>query len=513
MSVQDSSGFGETWSDGWPQERSEFEALVDNVGDRLVWYASRMLRSVDDAEDVVQEVFLRAYADRTKRKSVQRVVPYLYRMVLNTCLDRQRRSAKRPAMLHSVPLEDVLDEQDESHHRVEAIEGLQWVEQLLSQLPDEQARVVRLRVIDDLPLSEIAAISGCPLPTVKSRLYYALRKLRRIAASIASSTLGHASNLAEGAKTMHISARMRTVPGDNFTMIDLDAPLVPVEVWKQAGDPPKARVEKPGRVLVFDGQSTTMVTQHGDTAVVFKQDGFVRGMIDWLAPLLDIDTLFEREREAAENAGSVVSVKSESGPDGKSKTVLTIRAKAQGDFSASDHRRNTSVVESDNTRVYTFDSDTSRCESIKVFVRTDDDNVLVFETTKIDYDSPLKPSLFKLTIPKSAIHYRQPFNIEGMRDTSSMSPDEVARELFAALSRSDWDAVRQYAGTGLDHPESREECGGLEVIAIGQAFKSGLYPGWFVPYEVRLKSGRVRKYNLAVRNDNRHSQWTWDGGL
>jgi len=169
-----------TWNSGWPQTREEFEALVDIVLDRLVWYALRLLGSVDDAEDVIQDVLVRVYADRAKRKNVEQVVPYLYRMVANACKEHQRRDRKRPTAIESVRLEEIPDEQGGAQTHLDVVNGLRWVEELLDQLPPRQADVIRLRVIDDLTLSDIAHILCCSLPTAKSRLYYGLRKLRQI---------------------------------------------------------------------------------------------------------------------------------------------------------------------------------------------------------------------------------------------------------------------------------------------------------------------------------------------
>lgn len=168
---------GTVFAGRWPQTREEFELLVDNVLDRLVRYAYSMLGSIDDAEDVVQEVLVRVYADRAKRKNVERVVPYLYRMVANACKERRRRERGRPAAVEVDRLNTLSDEDDNTHA---AVDELQWVEHLLNQLPPKQAEVVRLRVIDDMPLADIARILGCLLPTVKSRLCYGLRKLRQI---------------------------------------------------------------------------------------------------------------------------------------------------------------------------------------------------------------------------------------------------------------------------------------------------------------------------------------------
>ena len=56
--------------------------------------------------------------------------------------------------------------------------------------------------------------------------------------------------------TVRIVAKMRTLPRDNFSYIDPDLAPVRVEVWRQFGQKPKWRVEKPGRVIVMDGAST-----------------------------------------------------------------------------------------------------------------------------------------------------------------------------------------------------------------------------------------------------------------
>ncbi|MCE5199047.1 MAG: hypothetical protein ABFD54_16880 [Armatimonadota bacterium] len=326
-------------------------------------------------------------------------------------------------------------------------------------------------------------------------------------------TLAQASEFVRGVKTMHISARMRTIPQGHFDCIDLNAPLIPVEMWTQFGDLAMVRIQKQHRKIVADGKSTTMLMQTGGTPLAAKFDGLAEGCFSTLAPLLHPDTLFERESKAAESSDSDVNVATEFGSDGREKTILTISAKAQGDFSESDYLRNKSIIESYNIRIYTFDAQTSRCEGVQVYIRTGHGNVLVFETTKIEYDIPLDPSLFRLNVPKSATWLNESNETEVVRDTSSMQPDEFAQEFFDTLSRSDWQKARQFSESLLDNSDLRKMFGGLKIISIGKPFRSGLYPGWFVPYEIQLKSGQVRKHNLAIRNDNPKRQWIWDGGL
>ena len=168
------------WTSGWPQSPPEFDALIDVFQDRLVRHAFCRLRDVCEAEDVVQEVFLKAYTSRNELRDVHPVAPYLCRMVTNMCIDRLRRPR-----LVMIPFEEMRAEDEPqgpslAAERVAAAEQLKQADELLARLPGRQAEVLRLRVFDDLSLAEIAEMHGCPLATVKSRLRYAVSRLRRI---------------------------------------------------------------------------------------------------------------------------------------------------------------------------------------------------------------------------------------------------------------------------------------------------------------------------------------------
>ncbi|MHB1001048.1 MAG: RNA polymerase sigma factor [Armatimonadota bacterium] len=172
FSMEAASSFDEPWPGEWPQSRSEFESFVEVFLDRLVCMASRRLHNTEEAEDVVQEVLLKAYTNRTKLRKVQKVGPYLYRMVINACIERIRQRRK------TVSLEDIGS--DDVPAACSPNNQTVYVEDLLRKLPVKQAEVLRLRILDEFSLSEIAEIVGCSLPTAKSRLNYGLQKLRRI---------------------------------------------------------------------------------------------------------------------------------------------------------------------------------------------------------------------------------------------------------------------------------------------------------------------------------------------
>ena len=330
----------------------------------------------------------------------------------------------------------------------------------------------------------------------------------------AFTVLAQAAEVAGGLRTIYIKANMRTLEHDNFDLIEPKGSLVPVEIWKVYGDEPKWRVGKPGRTVVMDGASTLLILWPCmGGALAYKIDGPAAGMVGWLAPLLDVETLFAREQASAREQGAQVSIAEKKGADGAPKTVLTIQAKAQGDYSESDYLRNTSVLQSDNTRVYTFDSRTHRVEGMQVYVSIGSDRTLVFETTQISYDAPIGPSVFQPEIPDDVTWCKHPDELGDVPDNSWMTPKQAAEAIFKAMADEDWDALRAFAGTRAESPDFQEYCSRLQILSVGKPFRSGMYPGWFVPYEIRLKSGVVKKFNLAIRNDNAKHQWVLDGGF
>jgi RNA polymerase sigma-70 factor (ECF subfamily) len=168
------------WEGGWPETLHDYERLVEAFQDRLVRYAFRRLGNLHDAEDVAQEVLVRAYASREERRQVVYVSAYLYRMASNCCTDRLRMRGRRSMTTQEMEVMQLPSRQPDGLQEAAAAEELRRIEALLRGIPARQAEVVRLRVFDELHLNEIAEVVGCPLPTVKSRLRYGLEKLREI---------------------------------------------------------------------------------------------------------------------------------------------------------------------------------------------------------------------------------------------------------------------------------------------------------------------------------------------
>ena len=170
----------ERWEGAWPRTREEFGRFVDVFQDRLVWFAFSKLGNRSEAEEVAQEVFLRAYRHQEERRNVSRVSSYLYRMASNACNDVLRKRSRATLPLSLSKAENIADPRARAGENAAALDELQRTETLLARLPRPQAEAVRLRVFDELGFAEIAEVLHCSLGTAKSRFRHGLRKLQAL---------------------------------------------------------------------------------------------------------------------------------------------------------------------------------------------------------------------------------------------------------------------------------------------------------------------------------------------
>ena len=167
----------ETGQRAWPKARSDLASFVELYADLLVWHAFRLLGSMPDAEDVVQDVFIKVFASGP-RDEVASIRAYLYRAVGNACTDLLRSRARTARRREPVDIDRLATVADGPPEAAQAVEESGRIEALLGRLPREQAEAIRLRVFDGLRLDEIAEILDCPINTVSSRLRYGFQKLR-----------------------------------------------------------------------------------------------------------------------------------------------------------------------------------------------------------------------------------------------------------------------------------------------------------------------------------------------
>jgi len=167
-------------------DRSAFGQLVDLYKDKIFHLAYRMTGSRQEAEDIVQETFMRVYANLDKYDSRWKFSTWIFRIGNNLCIDRLRKRRPTWSLDAENPDADGVDgyamlpTNDASpEDRMVLSEMQKNVRDAIAQLPDKYRSVVVLRYLQDLSLNEIADILELPVSTVKTRLHRGRESLRR----------------------------------------------------------------------------------------------------------------------------------------------------------------------------------------------------------------------------------------------------------------------------------------------------------------------------------------------
>jgi RNA polymerase sigma-70 factor, ECF subfamily len=153
--------------------------------DAMYAVALRLTCNDKEAEDLVQDSFLRAYRFYEKFEPGTNLKAWLLKIQMNVFLNRVKKSSSRPALVDFDTLEDMLGEADDgaagvsssSEHFRELLDD--DVAHALDELPLEYRTPVLLSAVEDLSYKEIADIMACPVGTVMSRLYRGRKMLER----------------------------------------------------------------------------------------------------------------------------------------------------------------------------------------------------------------------------------------------------------------------------------------------------------------------------------------------
>lgn len=145
--------------------------LVMQRKEQLYQIAYSYMKDKQKVMDVMQDTILKVFVEIKSLKKHEAFYTWYIRVLLNTCKEHIRRERK------VLPLE--IDEQSNSMQKPYWIEEWIDIENKLSKLKEEFRKVIVLRYIEDLSIKDIADILECSEGTVKSRLYYGLKELKR----------------------------------------------------------------------------------------------------------------------------------------------------------------------------------------------------------------------------------------------------------------------------------------------------------------------------------------------
>lgn len=156
------------------RDRQAFEVLYDRYFGKLVWFAQNYLSQVQQAEDLVQEAFVKIIHKPENFNSNKKFSTWIYTLVANACKNELRNDQNRSRILnenlrpnHSVLPENIVDN---------ALLRTK-IQEALKELNEKERSIFTLRFEQELHIKEIAEILDIPEGTVKSGIYYLLKKL------------------------------------------------------------------------------------------------------------------------------------------------------------------------------------------------------------------------------------------------------------------------------------------------------------------------------------------------
>jgi RNA polymerase sigma-70 factor (ECF subfamily) len=159
-------------------EREAFDRLVERYQRGVYRLCYRYVNHHEDANDLAQEAFLKAWRAIGRFRGDSAFSTWLYRIAVNACLNH--RAARRPP---AQELPDGLpDPRGGAELGVESEDEARRVREAVSRLPEKQRATLILKVYHELTHDEVAEILGATVGTVKSNLFHALGNLRRLLA-------------------------------------------------------------------------------------------------------------------------------------------------------------------------------------------------------------------------------------------------------------------------------------------------------------------------------------------
>jgi RNA polymerase sigma-70 factor (ECF subfamily) len=159
-------------------DRDAFRALFEAYKDRVYSIALRYCGNPAAAMDIAQDTFLKLLSRIGEFRSEASFDSWLYRLVVNSCIDDQRRGRRMTPFLEGL-LEAVCAPAESALHQLLRVEAERRVQDVVARLAPEQRMVIVLRYTEGLAYDEIAQIVGCSPGTVASRLNRAHKILER----------------------------------------------------------------------------------------------------------------------------------------------------------------------------------------------------------------------------------------------------------------------------------------------------------------------------------------------
>lgn len=153
----------------------EFKSEVLPVKNKLYRFALRLMGDTEEAQDIVQEIFLRLWSKRETLKEYRNIEAFAMTMTRNLCLDKLKSPANRKTILDE---SNEMADNKTPYTMTETTDMMKVVREVMDTLPEQQRMVIHLRDVEECDFDEIAEITGLSLNNLRVILSRARKKIR-----------------------------------------------------------------------------------------------------------------------------------------------------------------------------------------------------------------------------------------------------------------------------------------------------------------------------------------------
>jgi len=153
-----------------------FNLLVREYQERVYWHVRKMVIDHDDADDLVQEIFVKVWKNLGSFREDAKLYTWIYRIATNECLTFLKRKKRK----FFVPIKDVqgeLSEKIDQDTNISGDEVQRKLQKALLKLPDKQRMVFNMKYFDDMKFKDIAEITGTSVGALKANYHHAVKKI------------------------------------------------------------------------------------------------------------------------------------------------------------------------------------------------------------------------------------------------------------------------------------------------------------------------------------------------